>query len=145
MKRWIVIGLEGSGKSEICNYIEGEEIESKINGDLKYRKNTIEVPGNYIENTWMNNIVIMLAQNQAKANIFLIDATSLISLYPPKFAKAFTKPSLGVITKSDLLNHDKRIKANKILEELGCSNNIFLSFETKEGIDELSNWLQKTK
>lgn len=145
MKRWIVIGLEGSGKSEVCNYIEGEETKSKINGDLKYRGNTLEVPGNYIENTWMNNIIIMLSQNQAKANIFLIDGETLMSLYPPKFVKAFTKPSIGIITKSDLLNEDKRIKSKKILEELGSSNNIFISFETKEGLDELSNWLQKTK
>lgn len=145
MKRWIVIGLEGSGKSAICNYIEGEETKSKINGDLKYRGNTLEVPGNYIENTWMNNIIIMLAQNQAKANIFLIDGDTLMSLYPPKFVKAFTKPSIGIITKSDLLNHDRRKEAKNILEELGCSKNIFLSFKTREGLDELSNWLQKTK
>lgn len=145
MKRWIVVGLKNSGKTTVCNYIEGEKSLSKIDSDLKYRKNTLEVPGSYIENTWMNNIIIMLAQNQAKANIFLIDGETLDSMYPPGYAKAFTKPCLAIITKSDLLNHEQRKKAKNILKQLACSTNIFLSFKTKQGLDELSNWLKNTE
>lgn len=144
-KRWVVVGLDGSGKGEICDYIEAEKKIRSKSSELIYRKNTIQVPAAYLENTWMNNIIIMLAQNQGKANIFLLDGRSLDSMYSPSFAKAFTKSSLGIVTNSENMSIEKRQKALDLIEKIGCEKNIFLSFQTNEGFDQLDSWLEKTK
>lgn len=145
MKRWVIVGLENSGKSTLCDYIENEKSKRVNTQDLRYRKKTLEVPSSYLENTWMNNIIIMLAQNQGKGNIFLLDGARIKSMYSPAYAKAFTKPTIGVVTKSDLLEEKGRLKAKKILEEVVCDKIIFLSFVTNEGINELSDWLDSIK
>ena len=145
MKRWIVVGLEGSGKSTICDLIEGESHSRKKTQDLFYRPKTLEVPAAYLENAWMNNIIIMLAQNQGKANIFILDGSKLESMYSPRYAKAFTKPSLALVTKADLMDQKDRVKALKIMEDLECDQVVFYSDLTKEGLADLQEWLEKTK
>lgn len=145
MKRIIVVGLKNSGKTSICDYIEGVNSKSYNRQDLLYRDKTLEIPASYVENTWMNNIIIMLAQNQGKANLFLLDGENLNSMYSPGYTKAFTKASLGIVTKSDLLDEEKRFQAERVMKAIGCNKVIFTSFVTFEGLQELSNWLEEIK
>ena len=144
-KRWIVVGLDGCGKTQLCNYIEGYKSEKRNSQELIYREKTLQIPSSYLENTWMNNIIIMLAQNQGKANIFLLDARSLESMYSPAYAKAFTKDSIAIVNHAEYLDEESRDKAKKIVEKISCDHVLFLSFKTGEGVDELDKWLEKTQ
>lgn len=145
MKRWIVVGLDGSGKTSICNLIEKKEESRKYKNDLIYRDKTLEIPGSYIENRWLNNIIIMLVQNQGKGVIFLYDGETLDFKYPPYFASTFTKPTIGIISKSDIISSTNRRKASKKMIEMGCNKIIFLSIKNKEGVHELIKWLNEVE
>lgn len=141
-KRLMLVGLDGSGKSSIADLVEGIPTKHQPRQDLYYRSKCFEVPGSYIENHWLNSIMLMLAYNQATAAVFLLDGNSCRSLYSPGYAKAFTIPVLGVLTKAEMLSSEQRKAAFAKLNAAGCDRCQALSLTTGEGLEEFSNWLQ---
>lgn len=102
-KRIMVIGPSQSGKTTLVNLINNQESKVLRTQDVIYGINTIDVPGAYIENSWMYKHLIAIAQD-ASHILFLVDQTNPVDIYPPGLANAFTCPVLGVITKVDTLN-----------------------------------------
>lgn len=136
------MGLDDSGKRSAADFIEGKKSSERKSLDLVYRPKTLEIPAGYLQNPWMNNIIIMLSQNQGIGNIFLLNGENPYSLYPPSFAKAFTKPVLGLVTNCENLSILKRKNAGNILMQILCERIIFVSFETGEGTEELLKWIR---
>lgn len=141
-KRLMIVGLDGSGKSSIADLVEGVKTTHQPRQDLYYRSKCFEVPGSYIENHWLNNIMLMLAYNQATAAVFLLDGKTGLSLYSPGYAKAFTIPVLGVLTKAETLSSEARSEGFAKLKAAGCDTCQALSLSTGEGLNEFSHWLQ---
>lgn len=144
MKKIVIMGPKNSGKTTIADYIESDVSSTKFYGDIIYRLKTIEIPSNYLENNWLKNIVIMISQNQGFANILVLNGNNLCHYYSPNFAKVFTKPTLGIITKADLMDINSKKMAINIMNKLGC-NYIFVSFKTGDGLLELGEWILKFK
>lgn len=142
MRKWVLVGLDKSLKSTISDWIEKEKTNHKIRLDVWYRKNSIEIPGSYLEINSMNNSIIMICQNQARGVFFILDGATLESIYPPNFAKSFTSPSYVLVSKSDLLTNEDRDKALKTAGEIGASKILFISFATGEGLGELKEIIE---
>ena len=62
-KRIMIAGPARSGKSALANFLNGEERPLKRTLDTSYRQRTLEVPSAYLENTWMYQHLIALAQD----------------------------------------------------------------------------------
>ncbi|WP_028264467.1 EutP/PduV family microcompartment system protein [Atopobium fossor] len=139
------IGLDGAGKSTLADIVEGCTSVHKHREDCYYRQNTLEVPGRYVENHWMHNVILMLLQNQAHAFVLLLDGETRLSYYSSGFARATRKPSLAVVTKADVLNEAQRKEAQALLADTGCQDLLFLSTKTGEGICEFKQWVAKQK
>lgn len=139
-KRVMVIGPSRCGKTTLVNELNDYHGELKRTQDMIYGKNTIDVPGSYIENSWMYKHIIAAAQDASHV-LILIDQSRCTDVYPHGFAKSFRCPVIGVITKCDLMEENKEICIKK-LKLIGISEPYFhISFSKGIGIDSLKKYL----
>jgi len=119
-KRVMVIGPTNCGKTTLVNALNDYGGPLRKTQDIIYGKNTIDVPGSYIENAWMYKHIIATAQD-ASFVLILVDQSRCFNVYSPGFAKAFRCPVIGAITKIDLMveNEDlcfRQLKQIGVLE-----------------------------
>jgi len=139
-KRIMIIGPGQSGKSSISKVLNESDRPLKKTQDVIYGKNTIDTPGAYIENASMYKYLIATAQT-ASCVLILVDQSRPVEVYPPRFAKTFTCPVLGVITKMDLVpgNEDW---SRRQLQKIGVYEPYFLiSLLDNTGVKELKDYL----
>jgi ethanolamine utilization protein EutP len=141
-KRIMVIGPSRCGKTTLVNELNNYQGELKRTQDMIYGKNTIDVPGSYIENSWMYKHVIAAAQDASHV-LILIDQSRPTDVYPHGFAKSFRCPVIGVITKCDLMPENK-ISCLRQLKIIGILEPYFhISFHEEIGLEELKKYLFK--
>ncbi|GAA0086511.1 EutP/PduV family microcompartment system protein [Clostridium sp. CTA-7] len=141
-KRIMVIGPSRCGKTTLVNELNNYQGELKRTQDMIYGKNTIDVPGSYIENSWMYKHIIAAAQDASHV-LILIDQSRCADVYPHGFAKSFRCPVIGVITKCDLMPENKE-NCLRQLKIIGVSEPYFhISFSKRIGIDDLKEYLLK--
>lgn len=139
-KRIMVIGADNSGKTTLINFLNDYKGPLRKTQDIIYGKNTIDIPGSYIESPWMHKHIITVSQD-ASCVLFLIDQSNPKKVYPPGFAKVFKCPVIGVISKVDLMKKNWS-KSNKYLEEAGVVKPYYaISFENEIGIEDLKEYL----
>ncbi|MCT4543255.1 MAG: EutP/PduV family microcompartment system protein [Vallitalea sp.] len=143
-KRVMVIGPTKSGKTTLVNALNDYDGPLRRTQDIIYGKNTIDVPGSYIENTWMYKHIIAVSQD-ASHILILINQSKCDNIYSPGFAKLFRCPVIGVITKVDLNVENEKL-CYKQLKEIGISEPYYkISIPNKIGIKELKEYLFSTK
>jgi ethanolamine utilization protein EutP len=139
-KRIMVIGPSRCGKTSLVNALNDYDGPLRRTPDLIYGKNTIDVPGSYIENAWMYKHIIAAAQD-ASYVLILIDQSNCTEIYSHGFAKSFRCPVVGVITKCDLMPENEE-KCRRQLKNIGVLEPYFhISFKVGTGIDALKKYL----
>lgn len=139
-KRVMVIGPTGCGKTALVNALNGQEGPLRKTQNIIYKDKTIDVPGAYIENTWMYKHLIAAAQDASHV-LILIDQSKCDDVYSPGFAKVFQCPVIGVITKCDLRTDNEELAVQK-LKKLGIAEPYFrISVPEGTGIKELKEHL----
>lgn len=139
-KRIMIIGPSKCGKTTLANALNGYDGPLRRTPDLIYGKNTMDVPGAYIENAWMYKHIIAAAQDASKV-LLLIDQSSCTEIYSPGFAKSFRCPVIGVITKCDMKPENEDICLRQ-LKKIGVEEPYFhISFTEGTGIDALLTYL----
>lgn len=139
-KRIMVIGPSRSGKTTLVNELNNYDGKLRRTQDIIYGPNTIDVPGSYLENSWMYKHIIAAAQD-ASHILILVDQSRCTEVYSPGFAKSFTCPVIGVITKADLMAENEEICLRQ-LKQIGISEPYFrISIPNGIGIDALKKYL----
>lgn len=137
-KRIMVIGPTNCGKSTLVNLINDIEKPIRKTQDIIYGKNTMDVPGAYIENTWMYQHLIAASQD-ASIVLILVDQSSCTDLYSPGFAKVFRCPVIGVISKTDLMLENEEY-CRKQLRRIGVKEPYYqISCKDGTGLSTLIN------
>lgn len=139
-RKWVIVGKKNSGKTTIADFIEKDKKKSS-SLDLFYRNKTIEVPSEYLEMNYLNNSIIMISQNQALGTLFIVAADDEF-IYPPNFAKSFTRVSATIITKTDLVDNSNLEKIYEKALEIGTKNIFLVSNKTGKGLDELEKFIE---
>ncbi|WP_079910910.1 EutP/PduV family microcompartment system protein [Paenibacillus sp. 32352] len=140
MKKVMIIGAVGAGKSTLVKALFGESGPAVKTQSLVYREWIIDTPGEYSENP-MYYRSLMATSHQAAAILLIQDATRTRSYLPPGFAGGFPIPALGAVTKTDHPQADSA-KAVALLRQSLPEGDIFLtSSATGEGIEALRNRL----
>lgn len=140
-RKVIVIGAVGAGKSSLLGAFKGSNSEAKKTQSIIYDAQTIDTPGEYMENPTMYRYIIATAQN-VEFVVFLQDSTQRRCIYPPGFAQSFNGISIGVVTKIDDEKADVEY-AKKNLISLCIKGPIFeTSSKSGYGIKELIKYLK---
>lgn len=136
----MVIGATHCGKTALVNALNGYDGLLRKTQDIIYGKNTIDVPGAYIENAWMYKHIIATAQDASHV-LILVDQSRCASVYSPGFAKVFRCPVIGVITKIDLMPENEDLCFRQ-LHRIGISEPYYkISVPTGVGIKALREYL----
>lgn len=139
-KRIMVIGPSRCGKTTLVNALNDYDGPLRRTPDLIYGKNTIDVPGSYLENTWMYKHIIAASQDASHV-LILVDQSNCTEIYSHGFAKSFRCPVIGVITKCDLMPENEE-KSLRQLKNIGVTEPYFhISFKVATGIDALKKYL----
>lgn len=143
LKRIILIGRSGSGKTSLCQAIRGE--------DLKYYKtqtvhienmSIIDTPGEYIERAFFKSTLTAAAVD-AEIVVLFQDPTREQIIFPPLYTTMFNKPSIGLVTKTDIASKKSIENAEHFLRLAGVETVLRVSNKTKEGIKELLELIKK--
>ncbi len=123
-KRVMVIGPTRCGKTTLVNELNDYNGPLKKTQDTIYGEKTIDVPSSYVAIPWMYKHLIAIAQNSASHILLLIDQSNPVEIYSPGFAKVFSCPVTGVITKCNVKPENERV-CLKQLEKTGVSEPYF--------------------
>lgn len=98
--RVMIIGGVQAGKSTLMNALLGKDRQAIKTQALVFDDWIVDTPGEYIENP-MYYRNIMATSLEVTHVIYLQDATSSRSVFPPQFSLGIPKIQIGVITKID--------------------------------------------
>jgi ethanolamine utilization protein EutP len=139
-KRIMVIGPSNCGKTTLVNALNDDERPTRKTQNIIYGKYTIDVPGSYIENSWMYKYIISAVQDASHV-LILVDQSNCKEVYSPGFARVFRCPVIGVITKIDLMPENEEM-CNRQLTQIGVPNPYYkISVPTGKGISALKEYL----
>lgn len=115
MKKIMLVGRTGCGKTTLTQVMHNEKIDYQKTQALSYRENSIDTPGEYIENRFLYKALIITSADSDVIGL-LQDCTDEESIFPPSFGSVFAKPVVGIITKIGKAKNEDDIKrAEKIL------------------------------
>ena len=137
----MILGSRESGKTLLANHLNGVSAPPKRTPHMVYGKNTLDVPGSYVESNDMHKHLIA-AQQDAYCMLMLCDPMAHKRCYPPGFSKVFRIPVLGVITKVDL-DQAEIEKCHAELEAAGVQKPSYeISVRTGQGMDALMDRIE---
>lgn len=142
-KRILLIGPTQAGKSTLANLLNGTDRPLRKTQDVIYGRAAMDTPGSYIENAWMYRYLIATAQT-ASAIVLLVDQTRPVEVYPPGFAKAFTCPVYGAVTKTDAMTEHAALCAAQLRRSGACEPYFWLSVSDPAGLAQFKATLLRT-
>ena len=140
MKKLILMGRVGSGKTSLTQALSGQKVEYKKTQYIDYGSFIIDTPGEYAENHEFG-AALALYSYEADVVGILLSATEQYSLFPPNITCLVNRDVIGIITKID--HPDARIDlAEMWLKLSGCEKIFKVSSKTGEGIEEIMAYLR---
>lgn len=125
-KTIILIGRSAAGKTTLCQYISNEALKYHKTQTVQVKNETmIDTPGEYLERRSMRG-ALQVSSSDAEVIVFVQDAMEDGSMFPPAYASSFSKPVIGVVTKSDLATEKQLERAQKYLKLAGAEE-VFLT------------------
>lgn len=140
MKKILLVGKSGCGKTTLTQRINGENLEYKKTQMVTHSKDIMDSPGEYLENRSMYNALIITSYDCDVIGMMLA-SNDEDSMFPPSFSSAFTKPVIGIISKSELGGNIERGKETLI--NAGAERVFVVSSYENKGIDELIQYLNE--
>jgi len=142
MKKLIMVGKSGAGKTTLTQALLGQKIVHKKTQGTEFNEHIIDIPGEYLENPRFYNAIITMAFD-ADVMVLVSEAGSDDHYFPPNFGSMFNLDVIGVVTKLDLIcNEDEIERARFVLSQAGASSIFTVSAVTDEGMDALKKLLE---
>lgn len=146
MKKAMVIGAVGAGKSTLIKALFGDTGPAAKTQSLVFRDWLIDTPGEYSENP-MYYRSLMVTSHEAAVVLMVHDAVRNRNYFPPGFALGFPVPVLGAITKIDHPDADPDRAVRLLRQSLPDADILLTSSETGQGIaalrDKLRSYLHR--
>ena len=141
MKKTLLVGRHGVGKTTLTQAIRGETIRYEKTQYIKFGDIMIDTPGEYAENPELGR-ALALYSYEADVVGLLLSATEPYSLYPPCVAAVANREVIGIVTKADHPNARVDL-ATMWLELAGCEKIFVTSSYNDDGIAEILEFLSK--
>ena len=139
MKKTLLVGRHGVGKTTLKQRLMGLEIKYEKTQYMQYGQWLIDSPGEYAE---VHGLGAALAIYSYEADVvaMLIAADDDYSLFPPNAASMINRDVIGIVTKTDKCSPDR---AESWLRLSGCKRVFKINSHSGEGVDELRDYLRK--
>ncbi|MBR5155370.1 MAG: ethanolamine utilization protein EutP [Clostridia bacterium] len=141
MKKLILVGRSGSGKTSLTQVLKGDSLHYHKTQYINYHDVIIDTPGEYAENKELAR-ALALYSYEADVVGLLLSATEQYSLYSPCCTAQANREVVGIVTKTDHPDATPE-KAESWLRLAGCKKVFLTSSKTGEGIEELLEFLKK--
>lgn len=136
MKKIMLIGRTGSGKTTLCQRLHQMEMDYHKTQAVTFFDHAIDTPGEYLEQRGYYSALMVTAAD-ADVVALVADATVEESFLPPGLAGAFAKPVIGIVTKCDLAQDSSIYRAIKALREAGAGEIYVVDAVSGAGVDAL--------
>ena len=140
MKKTMLIGRTGCGKTTLTQKLMDEEVKYKKTQAVTYKSKIIDTPGEYVENKMYYKSLLVLSSD-AKIIILVQSAVDGATLFPPKFSTMFPKKEvIGIITKVDLAEADIE-RSKRFLMEAGATEVFTIGLTDEKGLEAIKKRL----
>ena len=138
MKKLILIGKSGAGKTTLTQALRGEKVGYKKTQYISYGDFLIDTPGEYCEN---HNLGAALCLYSYEADVvgLLIAADDDFSLFPPCITCMVNREVIGIVTK---MNNADTKRAENWLRLSGCETVFCVDQVTGEGVEQIIEHLK---
>ena len=133
------MGRSGAGKTTLTQALYGEDIEYHKTQYVNYSEYIIDPPGEYIEDKQFG-FALALYSYEVDVVGFILAANEPFSLYSPASTATATRPVIGIVTQINNPGADPAL-AKEWLEIAGCEKVFFIDSVTREGLDNLIDYL----
>jgi len=141
MKKIILMGRTGCGKTTLIQALKGEKIQYHKTQYVNNFDTFIDTPGEYAENVDLG-MALILYSYEADVIGLLLNATEEYSLFSPNSTAGATREVVGIVTQIDRENARPDMAENW-LKLAGCKKIFHVSSYTGDGIPEILNYLRE--
>ncbi|BCJ94615.1 ethanolamine utilization protein EutP [Anaerocolumna cellulosilytica] len=141
MKKIILMGRSECGKTTLTQALKGERLQYEKTQSMNYYDLIIDTPGEYAENKALAGALALYAY-EADVVGLLLSATEEYSLFSPNIVSLVNREVIGIVTQIDH-PEGRPEQAKEWLKLAGCEKIFFVSSYTREGIEELIDYLTK--
>ena len=140
MKKILLVGQVGCGKTTLCQRLNGLDIVYQKTQALDVVNRTIDSPGEYLERrAYLSSL--MVTSVEADVVLFLQDASQERWMYSAGLSAAFPVPVAGVVTKIDEATPEAVERSVELLRLAGADPVFAVSALTGEGMEPLLDFL----
>ncbi len=138
MKKLILIGRSGVGKTSLSQALRGEKHHYHKTQYINYGDFLIDTPGEYAENHDLG-AALCLYSYEADVVALLIAANEQYSLFPPNITCMVNRDVIGVVTKIDKADPTC---ATEWLRLSGCEKVFLVDSKSGEGVNQILEYLK---
>ena len=139
MRKTLLVGRHGVGKTTLNQALRGEEIRYRKTQTMQYGDWLIDSPGEYAEVHGLG-AALAIYSYEAEVVALLIAADEDYSLFPPNITCMVNREVIGVVTKIDKCAPHR---AEQWLRLSGCERIFPVNSHTGEGVEQLKAYLRK--
>ena len=143
MKKIMLFGRVGAGKTTLKQALLGEEIKYDKTQYVNYLDTVIDTPGEYTERRETSGALALYAY-EADVVGLVLSANEPYSIFSPCLTSMVNREAIGIITGIDKPDAKVETVANW-LRLAGCKKIFPVSSITGEGVDELIEFLKDDK
>ncbi len=141
MKKIILIGRSGAGKTTLTQALKGEEIKYHKTQYVNYFECIIDTPGEYAQ-THELGYALALYSYEADVVGLLLSATEPYSLYPPNITCMVNREVVGIVTQINEPKADPE-SAARWLRLSGCKKIFYVDSTVGTGVPDILSYLRE--
>lgn len=141
MKKIVLIGRSGAGKTTLTQALKGEEIKYHKTQYVNYFECIIDTPGEYAQ-THELGYALALYSYEADVVGLLLSATEPYSLYPPNITCMVNREVVGIVTQINEPKADPE-RAARWLRLSGCKKIFYVDSTVGTGVPDILSYLRE--
>lgn len=136
MKKILLVGGIGAGKSTFRQRLLNEPIEYAKTQALEVYDGVVDSPGEYLERGYYWR-ALQFTSYDVDMVVLLMDPTADATRMPPGFTSSFACPVVGVVTKATLATDEQVAVARQRLEMEGADPILVVDSISGEGFEQV--------
>ena len=141
MRKMVLIGRSGAGKTTLTQALRGEEIHYDKTQYVKHGEMVIDTPGEYSQSRRLSK-ALALYTYEADVVGLLVASNEPYSLFPPCVAAQANREVVGIVTKIDLPDANIPL-ADRWLKIAGCTKIFHVNSVGGMGVKEILDYISQ--